>query len=233
MNILLDISFSEILLGQEEASFLFEVMIRTVIMFLVILTGLSLTGKRGVKQLSVFELVIIIGLGSAAGDPMFYKEVGILQGLVVFIVMITLYKITTLLVAKYPAIEAFVEGKPLKVIEDGQFCIDHFQKDLMGDDEFFSEMRNKNITHLGQVKLAILETSGKMSLFFRADEQVSFGLPILPDLFDHKQKEITHEAVYSCAFCGHTERLQPVEAKICEVCQHKEWVLSINEKRIT
>jgi uncharacterized membrane protein YcaP (DUF421 family) len=46
---------------------------RTGIMFLVIIFGLRLLGKRGVKQLSVFELVVIIGLGSAAGDRCFTK----------------------------------------------------------------------------------------------------------------------------------------------------------------
>ena len=50
-----------LLLGGEEWSFLPETMLRTSIMFLVILTALSLLGKRGVKQLSVFELVVIIG----------------------------------------------------------------------------------------------------------------------------------------------------------------------------
>ena len=230
---ILDISFSKLFLGEEDAVFLFEVVIRTLIMFLVILIGLSLTGKRGVKQLSVFELVVIIGLGSAAGDPMFYKEVGILHAVVVFTTVIVLYKLTTILVAKSPVVEAFIEGKPLKVIEDGQFCLEQLGKNLMGDDEFFIELRLRNVTHLGQVKMAILETSGEMSIFYMADEQVKFGLPIIPDLFKHKQKEITHEAVYSCAFCGNTERISPVAIKICGVCDRKKWVLSINEKRIT
>lgn len=66
----------QILLGSEEWSFLLETVLRTSIMFLIIIFGLRLLGKRGVKQLSVFELVVIIGLGSAAGDPMFYKDVG-------------------------------------------------------------------------------------------------------------------------------------------------------------
>lgn len=46
-------------------------------MFTILLLTLKLAGKRGVKQLSIFETVIIIALGSAAGDPMFYEDVGI------------------------------------------------------------------------------------------------------------------------------------------------------------
>ena len=72
MKNILTIDWSAILLGSEEWSFLPEVALRTLIMFIIIITGLRFMGKRGVKQLSVVELVVIIGLGSAAGDPMFY-----------------------------------------------------------------------------------------------------------------------------------------------------------------
>jgi uncharacterized membrane protein YcaP (DUF421 family) len=68
-------------------SFLLEVIFRSTIMFTVLLLTLKVAGKRGVKQLSVFE-TIIIALGSAAGDPMFYEEVGIIPPITVFLVII-------------------------------------------------------------------------------------------------------------------------------------------------
>jgi uncharacterized membrane protein YcaP (DUF421 family) len=61
-----------LLLGEEDWSFLPEVLLRSVIMFLVAVISVRLIGKRGIMQ-GVFELVTIITLGSAAGDPMFYK----------------------------------------------------------------------------------------------------------------------------------------------------------------
>jgi len=108
--LLLQIDWKELLLGQEDWPFLIEIVLRTVIMFLAIILGLRLLGKRGVKQLSVFELVVIIGLGSAAGDPMFYKEVGIVSSLVVFIVIIFLYSVITFFIAKSKNFEKVVEG---------------------------------------------------------------------------------------------------------------------------
>lgn len=65
------IDWKQVLLGDNEWKFLLETAFRTIMMFIIILTGLSILGKRGVRQLSVFELVVIIGLGSAAGNPMF------------------------------------------------------------------------------------------------------------------------------------------------------------------
>ncbi|MEZ7498769.1 hypothetical protein QO200_08460 [Flavobacterium sp. Arc3] len=67
--------WSRILFNDLPEIFLFEVIFRSVIMFTVLLLTLKIAGKRGVKQLSVFETVIIIALGSAAGDPMLYEDV--------------------------------------------------------------------------------------------------------------------------------------------------------------
>lgn len=80
-----------LLLGTDNWSFLLETILRTSVMFVLILVSLRVLGKRGVKQLSVFELVVIIGLGSAAGDPMFYKNVGLLTTITVFSMVVVLY----------------------------------------------------------------------------------------------------------------------------------------------
>ena len=95
-----DFDWQTLLLGKDEWSFLLEAAFRSAIMFIIILLSLRFLGKRGITQLSVFELGVIIGLGSAAGDPMFYKEVGLLPGLVVFIIVVSFYKFVTYLVNK-------------------------------------------------------------------------------------------------------------------------------------
>ncbi|RZJ99537.1 MAG: DUF421 domain-containing protein [Flavobacterium sp.] len=218
--------------GDSDASFLLEICFRTVIMFFIILFSLKILGKRGVKQLSVFELVIIISLGSAAGDPMFYKEVGILSALGVFIVIIFCYKLITHLVFKHKALEIILEGEPMYLIEDGVFSLQNFNKEALGYDEFFSEMRQKGVSHLGQIDIAILEISGEVSLYFYEDKDVLYGLPILPSLYNDTLTQITKENYYSCYFCGNTEIIQPTNLHICKNCGHTVWVKSINTKRI-
>src|SRR5215203_6826796 len=129
--------WSNLLLGEEHWPFLGETALRTVVMFLVILVSLRLLGKRGVKQLSVFELGVIIGLGSAAGDPMFYKEVGLLPAIVVFAVVMALYKLVTFLNDKSKGFEKFVEGKPAYVISEGQLLVENFNQQPISKDELF------------------------------------------------------------------------------------------------
>ncbi len=222
--------WDKILFSEQSASFLPEVAIRTVIMFLVILIGLKCSGKRGVRQLSVFELVIIIGLGSAAGDPMFYEEVGLVPAIVVFTVVILSYRAVTWVVGKSKKVEHFIEGKPIYLVNEGKFSIEHFRKEDLSQDEFFAELRLRSVDHLGQVRCAIMETTGDLSVFFFPDEEVRPGLPILPHLYDKKSTDIGLPGIYACAFCGDTRRLAGPDT--CKVCNRPEWVAALDVSRI-
>ncbi len=225
-------SWKELLLGSENWHFILETILRTSIMFIIIVIALRLLGKRGVKQLSVFELVVIIGLGSAAGDPMFYKDVGILPAIVVFIMVISLYSFITYLIGKNKSFEHLVEGKPVCLIKNGKFLVDNFRKEALGEDEFFSELRILGVSQLGQVEQAIVETNGGISIFYFEDENVKYGLPIMPDSLNDKTKKIEKEGHYSCIFCGYTKELAPTPTYVCPVCENDEWVTSSLRKRI-
>ncbi|MEJ6980194.1 YetF domain-containing protein [Pedobacter sp. P351] len=223
------IEFNSLFFGDEPVEFLFEVFLRTVIMFCFILIALRTSGKRGIKQLSIFELVIIIGLGSAAGDPMFYKEVGILPALIVFIIVIGLYRTVTWLSGKYLPFEQLIEGRPIYLVRNGKFSIADFDKEDLSQDEFFAELRINNVEHLGQVRNAIIETSGSISLLYYEDKEVQPGLPLYPDLYLKKDEKIPIPGLYACAYCGNTEEI--AEAQNCPVCNHNQWVLAINTVR--
>jgi len=230
---LLKLDLQQLLLGHEEWDFLFEIILRTAIMFLTIIIGLRILGKRGVKQLSIFELVVIIGLGSAAGDPMFNKDVGIISSVIVFAVIILLYTIVTYLISKSKKFEKMVEGKSLCLIRDGEFAIQNFKKENLGSDEFFSELRLKGVSQLGQIELAIEEISGEISVFFFEEDKIRYGLPILPHSLEKASKEIILDGHYACTFCGHTELKIKGNNSLCIQCSKDHWVLASNKKRIT
>jgi len=213
-------------------SFLLEVIFRSTVMFIVLLLTLKVAGKRGVKQLSIFETVIIIALGSAAGDPMFYEDVGIIPAITVLIVIIILYRLVTWLTGKSKRFEEFIEGKTECIISDGKFSIATFKKESLAQDEFFSELRMKSVEHLGQVKNAFMEISGEISVFYYEDHEVKPGLPILPFLFKLKSKTIPAKGVYSCTFCGNTEQ-QNIGSVECKICKKSEWVQALKTIRKT
>jgi uncharacterized membrane protein YcaP (DUF421 family) len=225
-------TWKEFLLGGESWNFLPETMLRTFIMFIVILISLRILGKRGVKQLSIFELVVIIGLGSAAGDPMLYKDVGIIPAMIVFTLIVGLYSLVTYFIGKNKKFELLIEGKPVCLIKEGAFSIKNFEKEALGADEFFSELRMQSVSQLGQVEEAIEESSGSISIFYYPDEEVKYGLPIMPGSLDNSQDKILETDYYSCIFCGYTEKLMLSAKHICPTCKKYKWVKSSNKKRI-
>ncbi len=226
------IDWKSFLLGTESKAFLVETVVRTMIMFTVIVMSLRLLGKRGVKQLSVFELGVIVGLGSAAGDPMFYKDVGLLPGMVVFAVVLSLYRFITYLINHFDRVEKYLEGQPTCLVDKGIFLFRNFKKEPIARDEFFSQLRLHSVSHLGQLQQAILEPNGEVSVYYLDDEDVTYGLPVLPDLCDVTVQTIKEGGHYACAQCGHTEELAPATRLNCRVCDHPNWVKAINRKRV-
>lgn len=222
-----------LLMNDLPGSFLLEVFFRSAVMYVLALVVLRLAGRRGVKQLSLFELVIIITLGSAAGDPLLYEDVGLLPALTVFATVLGLYRLTTHLVAKSKKVDRWLEGNPLYLVEEGEFAIDNFRKGALAQDEFFAELRLRSVDHLGQVRLALLETSGQLSVFFYADAEVRYGLPILPHAFRDQPAALDEGVPYACTFCGHVklfDRSQPAPA--CPRCRTTRWAKACRGKRI-
>lgn len=215
-------------------SFLLEVLFRCLVMYFIAILVLKLAGRRGVKQLSVFELVIVLTLGSAAGDPLFYEDVGLIPAVLVFVTILLLYRGTTYLISKFNTIENWLEGKPIYLIENGVFSINNFAKEALAQDEFFAELRLRNITHLGQVDLAILETNGQVSIFFYDEENIRAGLPILPHSFNAPVIKFKNGLLYACKFCGNIEEVKENTDELkCSRCGKEKWAIAINEKRIT
>src|SRR5690606_6156914 len=96
----MEIDWHRIFFSDHPYSFFIEILIRTPLMFLAVVILLRLTGKRGVQQLSIFEMVMIITLGSAAGDSMFYEDVGLFHALAVFLIILLAYRFIIILISR-------------------------------------------------------------------------------------------------------------------------------------
>lgn len=218
------------LFGEESWTFLPSVAIRALVMFVVISIGLRLVGKRGIKQLSVYELGVIVGLGSAAGDPMFYKDVGIVPALVVFVVVIGLYRIMETVMEKSGRVYRVLEGDPVEVVRDGRIDVKTFEHEDMSRPELFAQLRFNKVSNLAQVRRALIEPTGELSVFFAQDASVGAGLPLLPELYDRGSHVIPRPDQYACTNCGDVARL--AASTRCRTCDGETWVVAVTDKRI-
>ncbi|AUD01482.1 DUF421 domain-containing protein [Spirosoma pollinicola] len=209
-------------------TYLGEVAFRTAFMFVILLTALTVSGKREVRQLSIYELVLLIGLGSAAGDPMFYDDVPLASAVVVFIVMMSCYKLATYISDKNKKVRHVIEGQPVYVIENGCILTRNFDREDLGLDDLFSDLRVEGIEHLGQVRTAILEPNGQLSVFQFNAEAVRPGLPILPNELKKHSEHIDQSGDYACCSCGNVQMFNaPADRVHCQQCNKTGWVKAI------
>lgn len=228
---LLQIEWRSLLLGEEGWSFLPEVLLRSAIMFIVSLVALRAMGRRGTKQ-GVFELVLIITLGSAAGDPALYKDAGLLPATLVFVAIVLMYKIVNFFTARINWLDDLVEGKHARLVKDCRFEVENGELKDLRHDELFEDLRLKGVEHLGQIDKAYIEASGQLSIYFLPDDQVVYGLPVTPELHSVQIEEIKAKDIYSCSYCGYTKEIAPTKQNTCKICKKTKWVRSVNDKRV-
>lgn len=161
-----DYSFDlhRIILGDLPAAFYLEILLRTAVLFLFTLVLIRSMGKRSLGQLSIFDFVIIIALGSAVGDPMFYEDVPLLYGMAVVAVVVGLERVLALLTSRQARLELLVDSSPTILVRDGVVDYKALRHELMSVSELFQALRVDGVEQLDDVDLAVLEPSGRISI---------------------------------------------------------------------
>lgn len=168
-------------IGDLPLLFMLEVAVRTLIMYLYTIGLVRLLGKRGMQPLAPFELVIIIALGSAVGDPMFYPDVPLVHAMIVVTIIVAMERLFAMAAERSNLVEHVLESRPTLVVSGGQLLEHNLRHESIARDELFSALRLAGIENLGQVRLAYMEPSGQVSVF-RAEEPQD-GLLILPERY--------------------------------------------------
>jgi len=215
-------------------SFLLEIALRSVLMFLLTIAALRISGKRGVRQLSLFEFALILVLGSAAGDATIYHDTPLLHAVAVFVVIIALYVLFNYLTDKFPRVERLLEGEPELIVREGEIDLPAFTKASLTGQELNGQLRQMQVEHLGQVRRLYIEATGEISVFFFEPEHERPGLPIWPELYQHPLYELPTAGAYACHACATVRELPagPVPAQ-CPRCSRADgWLPVCSKPRI-
>lgn len=225
------LELNRMLLDGMPADFLVEVGLRVLFAYLLVFLFLKFSGRRGVRQLSLFELVVILMLGSAAGDVAFYEDVPLLPVAGVFVFLLLLYRSTLWAMDRIPRLGLWIEGGPVTIIRDGHYDIRALRQQNISCDEFFMELRQLGAEHLGQIRLGILEVDGDLSVYFYADEEVRPGLSVLPDEFKPCYRTVPRGGIYACSQCGATQTMLKDQQHVCQCCENRQWTLALDSIR--
>lgn len=223
--------WQRMLLDEVSPAFLGEVALRVLFAYLAVFIFLKISGRRGVRQLSLFEVVVILTLGSAAGDVAFYEDVPLLPIVVVFATLLLLYRLTTSLMKRSARFGSWVEGQPVVIIRDGVYELHVLAEQNISSDEFYMELRQAGVEHLGQVRLGILEVNGDVSLYFQDASDTRPGLSVLPDPLRPTFHLIPTKGLYACTHCGNTQELVAGQSAACVRCRNTLWSEALERER--
>lgn len=225
--------WSRMLLNGLPTSFLLEVVFRVLFTYVTVFLFIKASGRRGIRQLSVFELVVILMLGSAAGDVTMYDDVPLLPVATVFLALLLAYRVTTFFLCRSAKFSVWIEGAPITLVRDGKYDISSLDTLNITEEEFFMEFRQAGVEHLGQIRLAIVEVSGMLSLYYFEDQDVRPGLSVLPDEHRRDCTIAPSTDLYACNHCGHVERIKENESCNCPRCDETLWSKALSCPRIT
>jgi uncharacterized membrane protein YcaP (DUF421 family) len=138
-------------------------------MYTFALVAARFIGKRGMANLTPFEWIIVITIGTAAGDPTLYPTVPLIHGMVVITFVILLDRGLAIAMRKLPKLESIVNTDPTLVITEGRVLEDVLDKEHMSDEEFLMALRTQGLRTTSGIERAYLEPSGKVSVLFYED----------------------------------------------------------------
>lgn len=118
--------------------FLLEIGFRTAIIYVYALVLLRWLGSRTIGQLSTIEFLLVIALGSAVGDAMFYPDVPLAHALLVITIVILANKFLDVVITKVTIAERVIDGVPEEAIRDGAICRGFLRANTLSDSELSS-----------------------------------------------------------------------------------------------
>ena len=216
-------------LGTAPILFYLEILVRIAIVYAYTLLLLRWIGSRTIAQLSTVEFLLVIALGSAVGDSMFYAEVPLLHALFVVTVVILLNKAIDMLLYRSDTMKIAVDGRAVEVVRNGRMAKEGLAARNISVAELQEMLRLKGITNLGEIAMAYVEASGQMSVFTL--ERPRVGLPLIPVREDPDENAIRSARGlakgqdFACTHCGLTGAPPPVaEDGTCRTCGNSAWV---------
>jgi uncharacterized membrane protein YcaP (DUF421 family) len=141
-----------------------EIVARTLIVYLALLLAIRLAGKREIGQITTFDLVVILLVANAVQNAMVGPDTSLTGGLISAGVLIGGNYAIARVREHLPWLNRAVEGSPSLLINNGEFVMDHLRREGLEPDEVMMAMREHGIEKLEDVKMAVLEVDGSISI---------------------------------------------------------------------
>lgn len=142
---------------------LFQIVLRTAVIYLLVLVGVRLSGKREVGQMTPFDLTLLLLLSNSVQNAMTGPDTSLAGGAVAASTLLVLNYFIGTLSGTNRRFRKLIQGEPSLLIHDGKVIESHMQREHVSMDELHRALREHGISSCDQVALAVLEVDGSIS----------------------------------------------------------------------
>lgn len=154
-----------------EAFILSIVLIRSLILYIVVIFGVRLMGKRQLGELQPSELVITILISNIATLPLEDTNIPLILGILPILALICFETIMSWITLRSTKMRRLISGRPKIIIQNGQLEQATLRDLRLSVDDVMTAMRGNQVFDISQVQYAIMETTGNISVFLKQQYQ--------------------------------------------------------------
>ena len=157
----------------ELGSSLPEVALRTAIIYVVVVALLRFGGKREVGQMSILDLVVVLVIADGVQNSMVGENTSLYGGIVAAITLVGVDRAIKTLTNRYRRVGRLLEGEPTLLVHDGRVLTGAMKRQSVSHADLMAALRAHGVENPAQVRLAVLETSGSISVVPRESPKPS------------------------------------------------------------
>lgn len=146
------------------------ILIRSVILYMLVVFAVRLMGKRQLGELQPSELVITILVSNIATLPLEDTDIPVIVGVTPILSLVCFEVIVSKLILHFPRLRKIISGSPKIIISNGKINRSVLKELRFSVDDLTMAMRSKDIFDISEVQFAIVETTGSISVMKKPEK---------------------------------------------------------------
>jgi uncharacterized membrane protein YcaP (DUF421 family) len=145
-----------------------DIVLRAGLFFVFLYVVTRLVGRRELSSLEPFDLILLIVMGDLVQQAVTQSDYSVTGGVLVIGTFVLLTVLTSYLTYRFPKTRPVLDGEPIVLVHDGEVLRANARRERITDEELQAAARQQQIASLDDVRFAVLETNGKISMIPRA-----------------------------------------------------------------
>jgi uncharacterized membrane protein YcaP (DUF421 family) len=141
-----------------------ELVVRSMVIYLALLVALRIFGKREVGQFTLFDIVVVLLVANAVQPAMTGPDNSLTGGLIVIAALVLTNRMVSLARERVPWFRDLLQAKPTVIGRDGEWIRAAIENEGLDDDDIEAALREHGVGDISEVKLAVLEPDGSISV---------------------------------------------------------------------